>query len=78
MAPTNKRQKATPTRRARHGVREDDRMESMEVDGTSRVLSADDVPIRGQRLVQRLHGTAGSGDVAGMSTDQIMHLLRGE
>ncbi|NKY29003.1 hypothetical protein [Nocardia gamkensis] len=53
-------------------------MESIEVDGTSRVLSADDASIRGQRLVQRLHGTAGSGDVAGMSTDQIMDLLRGE
>ena len=32
----------------------------------------------GQRLVQRLRGTATGQDVAGMATDQIMALLRGE
>jgi hypothetical protein len=33
---------------------------------------------RGQRLVQRLRNTATGQDVAGMSTDQIMALLRGD
>jgi hypothetical protein len=32
----------------------------------------------GQRLVRRLRGTATGQDVAGMSTDEIMALLRGE
>jgi hypothetical protein len=36
------------------------------------------VVCRGQRLVRRLRNTATGQEVAGMSTDQIMALLRGE
>jgi hypothetical protein len=35
-------------------------------------------PTRGQRLVRRLRNTATSTDVEGMSTDEIMDLLRAE
>jgi hypothetical protein len=37
-----------------------------------------DPETRAQRLVRRLRNTATSQDVEGMSTDEIMRLLRGE
>jgi hypothetical protein len=53
-------------------------VERIEVDGASRILCADDASIRAHRLVQRMRGTARSGDVEGMNTDEIIDLLRGE
>jgi hypothetical protein len=53
-------------------------VEVVEIDGALRIVRAEGVQTRGQRLVRRLRGTATGTDVAGMSTDQIMALLRGE
>ncbi|WP_433523387.1 AbrB/MazE/SpoVT family DNA-binding domain-containing protein [Nocardia pseudovaccinii] len=64
--------------RAKHNLREGDDVEIIEVDGTLRIVRTEGVPTRGQRLVRRLRGTADSRDIEGMSTDEIMDLLRGE
>ena len=42
------------------------------------IVRAEGAETRGQRLVRRLRNTATGQEVAGMSTDQIMALLRGE
>ncbi|MFE9321313.1 AbrB/MazE/SpoVT family DNA-binding domain-containing protein [Nocardia sp. NPDC052278] len=55
--------------RAEHNLCEGDDVE---------VVSAEGASTKGQCLVRRLHGTALSRDVDGMTTDEIMHLLRGE
>ncbi|WP_175647966.1 hypothetical protein [Nocardia donostiensis] len=34
--------------------------------------------MRGQRLVEQMRGMAKSRDIEGMTTDQIMELLRGD
>lgn len=39
---------------------------------------AEGAETRGQRLVRRLRNTATGREVAGMTTDEIMALLRGE
>jgi hypothetical protein len=78
MALNSKGQVIPAAHRAEHNVHESDHVESMQVDGTSRIVCADDASTRGQRLVQRLRGTADSEDVEGMSTDEIIDLLRGE
>ncbi|WP_328408702.1 AbrB/MazE/SpoVT family DNA-binding domain-containing protein [Nocardia sp. NBC_00403] len=64
--------------RAKHNLREGDDVEIVEVDGTLRIVRTEGAPTRGQRLVRRLRGTAASRDIEGMSTDEIMDLLRGE
>jgi AbrB family looped-hinge helix DNA binding protein len=64
--------------RAKHNLREGDDVEIVEVDGTLRIVRTEGAPTRGQRLVRRLRGTAKSRDIEGMSTDEIMDLLRGE
>jgi hypothetical protein len=45
---------------------------------TLQIVPAEGLETKGQRLVRRLHNTASSRDVAGLSTDKIMALLRGE
>jgi len=64
--------------RAKHNLHEGDEVEVVEVDGTLRIVRVDDVETRGQRLARHLRGTATSKDIEGMSTDEIMTLLRGE
>jgi AbrB family looped-hinge helix DNA binding protein len=64
--------------RAKYGLREGDEVEVVEVGGTLQILRAEGAATRGQRLVRRLRNTATSRDVEGMSTDDIMELLRGE
>jgi len=64
--------------RAKYGLHAGDEIEVIEVDGTLRIVRAEGAESRGQRLVRRLRNTATGQDVAGMSTDQIMALLRGE
>ncbi len=81
MALNSTGQVTTPAHRAEHNVHQGDHVESIQVAGTSRIVCADDASTRGQRLVQRLRGSADSGDsgdVEGMSTDEIIDLLRGE
>ncbi len=64
--------------RAKHGLHAGDEVEVVEVDGALRIVRAEGAESRGQRLVRRLRNTATGRDVAGMSTDEIMGLLRGE
>lgn len=64
--------------RTKHNLREGDNVEIVEVDGTLRIVRTEGAPTRGQRLTRRLRGTANSRDIEGLSTDEIMDLLRGE
>ena len=64
--------------RAKYGLHAGDEIEVVEVGGTLHIVRAEGAESRGQRLVRRLRNTASGQDVAGMSTDQIMALLRGE
>jgi AbrB family looped-hinge helix DNA binding protein len=64
--------------RAKYGLHAGDEVEVIDVNGTLQIVRAQGAGTRGQRLVGRLRNTASSRDVAGLSTDQIMALLRGE
>lgn len=64
--------------RDKYGLRPGDEIEVVDVDGTLRIIRAPRTETQGQRLARRLRGTATGQDVAGMSTDEIMALLRGE
>jgi len=64
--------------RAKHNLHEGDEVEVVEVGGTLQIVRTGDAETRGQRLARRLRGTATSKDIEGMSTDEIMALLRGE
>jgi AbrB family looped-hinge helix DNA binding protein len=64
--------------RAKFGLREGDEVEVIEVGGVLQIVRAEGAETRGHRLVRRLRNTATSPDVEGMSTDEIMDLLRAE
>jgi AbrB family looped-hinge helix DNA binding protein len=64
--------------RAKHGLHSGDEVEVVEVGGVLQIVRAEGTESRGQRLVRRLRNTASSSEVAGMSTDEIMALLRAE
>jgi AbrB family looped-hinge helix DNA binding protein len=79
MVLNSKGQVTIPARlRAKYGPHAGDEVEVIEADGALRIVRAEGAESRGQRLVRRLRNTATSRDVAGMSTDEIMGLLRGE
>jgi len=79
MVLNSKGQLTIPARlRAKYGLHPGDEVEVVEVDGTLQIVRAEGAETRGQRLVRRMRNTATGQDVAGMSTDQIMELLRGE
>ena len=64
--------------RAKYGLHAGDEVEVVEIDGTLQIVRAEGAESRGQRSVRRLRNTVTGQDVTGMSTDQIMALLRGE
>lgn len=64
--------------RAKYGLRAGDEVEVVEAAGVLQIVRTEGAESRGHRLVRRLRNTATSRDVAGMSTDEIMALLRGE
>lgn len=64
--------------RAKYGLHAGDEVEVGGVHGTLQIVRAEGAESRGQWLVRRLRNTASGQDVAGMSTDQIMALLRGD
>lgn len=64
--------------RDKYGLHPGDEIEVVDVDGTLRIIRAPRTETRGQRLARRLRNTATGQDVAGMSTGEIMALLRGE
>jgi AbrB family looped-hinge helix DNA binding protein len=55
-----------------------DEVEVIEVNGALQIKRAEGAESRGQRSVRRLRNTASSREVDGLSTDQIMALLRDE
>lgn len=61
------------------GLHEGDEV-TVEYDGTAiKVTRAEGSSTRGQRIVERMRGRGGTAsETAGMSTDEIMELLRGE
>lgn len=64
--------------RAKYGLHVGDEVEVVDVGGVLRIVRAAGAESRGQRSVRRLRNTASSSDVAGMSTDEIMALLRAD
>jgi AbrB family looped-hinge helix DNA binding protein len=79
MVLNSKGQVTIPARlRAKYGLHVGDEVEVVEVDGALQIVRTEGAESRGQRAVRRLRSTATGQDVAGMSTDQLMALLRGE
>ena len=75
----NKGQVTIPAhQREKYGLQAGDEVEVVDVNGTMQIVRAEGTETRGQRLVRRLRNTVSSHDVAGLSTDQIMALLRAE
>ncbi|MGD0684543.1 MAG: AbrB/MazE/SpoVT family DNA-binding domain-containing protein [Streptosporangiaceae bacterium] len=64
--------------RAKYGLHPGDDVEVVEVSGALQIVRAEGAESRGQRLVRRLRNTATGREVAGLSTDEIMALLRGD
>jgi AbrB family looped-hinge helix DNA binding protein len=64
--------------RAKYGLHPGDDVEVVETDGMLQIVRTEGAESRGERLVRRLRNTATGREVAGMSTDEIMALLRGE
>lgn len=64
--------------RRRAGLHEGDEV-VVEYDGTAiKVTRAEGSSTRGQRLVDHMRGRGGTAETSGMSTDEIMELLRDE
>jgi AbrB family looped-hinge helix DNA binding protein len=79
MVLNSKGQVTIPTHlRVKYGLHAGDEVEVVEVGGALQIVRAEGAESRGQRMVQRLRNTATGREVAGMSTDEIMALLRGE
>jgi AbrB family looped-hinge helix DNA binding protein len=79
MVLNSKGQVTIPARlRAKYGLHEGDEVEVVEVGGVLQIVRTQGAATHGQRIANRLRDTAGSRDVEGMSTDEIMELLRGE
>ncbi len=64
--------------RTKYGLHAGDEVEVVETGGVLQIVRTEGSESRGQRLVRRLRNTATGRDVAGMSTDEIMTLLRGD
>ncbi|KAB1155667.1 AbrB/MazE/SpoVT family DNA-binding domain-containing protein [Micromonospora sp. AMSO12t] len=64
--------------RARHGLHEGDEVDVVEEGGALRIVRVSGAETRGQRLVRHMRGRGGAKQTTGMSTDELMELLRGE
>ena len=60
--------------RHRHGFDEGDEVDVVEDGNSLRIVHVDEALTRGQRIVNRMRGRA----TTGLSTDELMELLRGE
>jgi AbrB family looped-hinge helix DNA binding protein len=60
--------------REKHGLHEGDEVDVIEDGNTLRIVRVEASPTRGERLVRRMRGRA----TTGMSTDQLLELLRAE
>ncbi|NES15490.1 MULTISPECIES: AbrB/MazE/SpoVT family DNA-binding domain-containing protein [Micromonospora] len=64
--------------RARHNLHEGDEVDVVEEGGALRIVRVSGAETRGQRLVRHMRGRGGAGAAEGLSTDELMDLLRGE
>lgn len=64
--------------RARHRIQEGDEVDVIEVSGDPTIVRREGAESPGWRAVRRLQGSATDPDTAGMTTDELMELLRGE
>jgi AbrB family looped-hinge helix DNA binding protein len=60
--------------REKHGLHEGDEVDVVEDGNTLRIVRVQGSPTRGERLVRRMRGRA----TTGMSTDELLELLRDE
>lgn len=60
--------------RHRHGLHEGDEVDVVEEDGRLHIVRTGDAPSRGDRVLARMRGSA----TAGLTTDEIMRLTRGD
>jgi AbrB family looped-hinge helix DNA binding protein len=64
--------------RAKHGLREGDDVEVIDEGDALRIVRTQGAESRGDRLPRHLRGRGTARETAGMSTDELMELLRGE
>ncbi|GAB3963702.1 hypothetical protein GCM10029978_022440 [Actinoallomurus acanthiterrae] len=64
--------------REKYDLHEGDEVAVIEDHGSLRIVRAEGAETRAQRMVRRLRGSATAREVDGMTTDQLMELLRGE
>lgn len=62
--------------RARHGLHEGDEVEVVEDGATLRIVRVENAETRGERLVRHMRGRGTARDVRGLTTDELMELLR--
>ncbi|GIE92919.1 AbrB/MazE/SpoVT family DNA-binding domain-containing protein [Paractinoplanes rishiriensis] len=64
--------------RAKHGLHEGDEIDVVEQDGVLRIVRVEGSRSRGERLIEHLRGRGTAQETQGMTTDELMELLRGE
>lgn len=64
--------------RARHGLHEGDEVDVVEDGATLRIVPVEGAQTRGQRLVGFMRGRGTARDTQGLTTDELMGLLRGD
>lgn len=64
--------------RAKHGLHEGDEVEVVEEGAALRIVRKAGSQTRGQQLVGHMRGRGTARETRGLSTDQLMALLRGE
>ncbi|MDA8370725.1 MAG: AbrB/MazE/SpoVT family DNA-binding domain-containing protein [Nocardiopsaceae bacterium] len=63
--------------REKFGLHEGDEVDVVDDGGVLRIVRSEGSRTRGQRMVDRLRGSGNARETAGMSTEQLMELLRG-
>lgn len=79
MKLNSKGQVTIPARlRAKYNLHEGDEVEVVDDDGALRIIRVVGAPSKGQRLVEHLRHRGSARDTDGMTTDELMELLRGD
>jgi AbrB family looped-hinge helix DNA binding protein len=64
--------------RAKYGLHEGDEVEILENGTALQIVRVEGAHTRGRRLVDHMRGRGNARETKGMTTDQLMDLLRGE
>jgi AbrB family looped-hinge helix DNA binding protein len=64
--------------REKFGLHEGDEVDVIDDHGGLRIVRLEGAETRGGRMTRRLRGSATAREVDGMTTDELMELLRGE